>query len=145
MTKSNQAALFVVLTVFGLPGCQSPRTRAERYQEEFVQLTPEQQMQAQSGRVETGYTKSMVRIAKGDPNERSQKRVGSTLIETWIYHSKPQLAEPAPHAASPAFYGSYSAPGFGPGPSTPTPLFYNQRDLTVTFENGRVARVTGPQ
>lgn len=134
------ATLFAVCA---LCSCQSTKSRIEKNPELFLSLTPEQQLQVQSGTIEPGYTKAMVHLSQGKPDRIEEEQVGTVRIERWIY-KKPRLVQTpgAGVGTPPGFHGAYGAPQFGPGPSRPAgAMFYSSSSMVVEFQDGVVLRV----
>jgi hypothetical protein len=142
MPQRNLQIFIISILIFcSLTGCQSIQSRINRYPEEFAKLTPEQQQQVQSGIIEPGYTKSMVRFSQGDPDEVQSERVGTITLERWVY-KKPRLVPQPGHSTG--FHGAYTAPEFGKEPARPAAMFYSSSSLVIEFQNDVVKRVSQP-
>lgn len=80
------ASLFATCVLMVCAGCSTISSRIESYPQAFAQATPQQQELMRSGRVDVGFTKEMVIIALGKPEDVVQRRdVRNGETERWMY------------------------------------------------------------
>ena len=127
-------------------GCaQTPSSRIESRPDYFENLSPEQQQKVQSGLIEPGYTKEMVYLSQGEPEEKKFIQKRGKTIEVWSFKGrKPTLVDPAQKTSEgPGFQGAYGSPQWNGGPSRPAPMFYNVKEgFDVEFEKDKVTGVS---
>ena len=70
-----------------LIGCASPAHRIKKNPELFASFAPEVQAKVSEGKIETGYTPDMVRIAYGKPGRVIQRQTEEVAEEIWVYYS----------------------------------------------------------
>jgi hypothetical protein len=79
--------LFLVLAMLAFAGCSTFQKRAGEKSAVFAGLDAATQENLRKGVVELGYTKDMVYIALGQPDERKEKVAKDGKDETWIYQA----------------------------------------------------------
>ncbi|MDB6093661.1 MAG: hypothetical protein JWM32_1223 [Verrucomicrobia bacterium] len=77
----------LVLLALLAAGCSTIDSRIKEKSATFAGLDAPTQEKLRKGRVEVGYTKDMVYIALGQPDERKEHVTGQGQTETWIYTS----------------------------------------------------------
>lgn len=129
---------FVVLVVLFAMGCGGVKSRIKDNERQFSGYPPEIQAQIQSGRIDRGFTEEMVYLAKGEPSDKSTLTRDGKTVTVWKY-ARPVPPSPPGQAAG-GLSAPYGYPGFGPGPSQASPLFYERSYFKVEFEGGKVMR-----
>jgi hypothetical protein len=138
MPYQNLIRIFILtafLAVF-TQGCGGVNSRIKDHQREFATYPPEVQGQIQNGRIDRGFTEQMVYLAKGEPDERTTAKLGAKSIVVWKYARHMPSAPPGQAAGG--LSTPYGYPTFGPGPTQPTPLFYEKSYFKVEFDKGKV-------
>ena len=79
---------FVSLLAFGLVACSTPDSRISKHRAEFDALPVETQTKIRSGKVEVGYTASMVEMALGKPDRRYTRQTEQGTSEVWAYRDR---------------------------------------------------------
>jgi hypothetical protein len=79
--------LFLVLALLGLAACSTFQKRAEEKSAVFAGLDAATQENLRNGVVEPGYTRDMVYIALGEPDERRETVTKAGRDEMWIYQA----------------------------------------------------------
>jgi len=120
-----------------LAGCAStPDQRISRAQSEFNQLPPTVQEQISAGRVDIGFTETMVWMALGEPSRKVERVSAEGVAQVWYYtRSAPRFS----FGIGVGSYGRRSA--FGTSVSTSTGGYYDDEWMRVEFVSGRVSRV----
>lgn len=75
------AALVLLLAA----ACSTPGDRIKRDPELFATFPPEAQARIREGKVDLGFTKPMVEMALGRPDERYNRRSAEGPLEVWGY------------------------------------------------------------
>lgn len=65
--------------------CSTPADRINRDPELFSSFPPEAQAKIREGKIELGFTKPMVEMALGRPDERYSRRSAEGPLEVWGY------------------------------------------------------------
>jgi hypothetical protein len=125
-----------LLLLLLLQGCGGVKSRIKDHQREFATYPLEVQSQIQNGRIDRGFTEQMVYLAKGEPDEKTTAKRSQRTIMIWKYARHMPSAPPGQAAAG--LSTPYGYPSFGPGPTQPTPLFYEKSYFKVEFEKGKV-------
>ena len=119
-----------------LPACGGIGSRIKENERQFNTYPPEVQAQIQNGRVDKGFTEEMVYMSKGQPSEKQELERGGRKLTVWKYARRVPPAPPGGGGTS--LSTPYGYPAFGPGPSQPTPVFYEHGYFKVEFEDGKV-------
>jgi hypothetical protein len=127
--------IFSALLVF-MSACGGVSSRIKENQHQFDGYPLEIQAQIQNGRVDRGFTEEMVYMAKGTPDDKQVLTRGGKKVTVWRYARRVPPAPPG--GGGTTLSTPYGYPAFGPGPSQPTPIFYDKGYFKVEFENGKV-------
>ncbi len=125
-----------VCFLFALAACSTPDSRIRSHKAEFDALPAETQAKIREGKVEVGYTPSMVVMALGDPDRRYSKTSAGGQSEVWAYQDK-----------GPAFSfgvgvgGGSGRSGVGGGIGVSTAGDRSDDKLRVIFEANRVVSI----
>ncbi len=133
----NARLLFVLTAVLILAGCSStPNQRIAQNEAAFAQFPPDVQQNLRAGRVDVGYTESMVLIALGEPAHRFERVDTTGRSDVWVYvRSAPRFS----FGFGIGSYGRHSATSVGV--STSTGSYYDDEALRVELQQGRVTRI----
>jgi hypothetical protein len=136
MKTSRFASLLSVILLAVFSACSTPDSRIRANKAEFDALPAETQAKIREGKVEVGFTPSMVLMALGDPDRRYSKTGESGQSEVWAYQDK-----------GPAFSfgvgvgGGSGRTGMGGGIGVSTAGDRTDDKLRVIFEGGRVVSI----
>lgn len=133
----NARLLFALTAVLILAGCSStPDQRIAQNEAAFAQFPSDVQQNLRAGRVDVGYTESMVLIALGDPARRFERVDTTGRSDVWVYvRSAPRFS----FGFGVGSVGRHSATSVGV--STSTGGYHDDEALRVEFQQGRVTRI----
>lgn len=84
--KTAMGMLCLTLAVLITAGCVStPASRIKKEPEIFAAFPPDIQAKVQRGEIAVGFTKDMVRLAKGRPSRISSRITAAGYQEVWTY------------------------------------------------------------
>jgi hypothetical protein len=124
---------FSVVAFALLTACSSPDSRIKSNQAAFNALPSETQAKIRAGKVEVGYTTTMVVMALGEPDRRYTRTSEKGKSEVWAYRDK-----------GPAFSiglgvgGGSGRSGVGGGIGVSTAGDREEDKIRVVFEGGQV-------
>jgi len=124
-----------------LAGCATLESRIEKNQALMQTFSPTDRQKIEAGQIARGFTKPMVQIAWGDPDDVLRREDASGQTETWVY-----LGYKNRHSTSFVMGGGFWAGGprcrrgFVPYTFMPYDVMWREEYLraTVTFRGGRV-------
>lgn len=133
---------FLILLILILAGCAGVQSRIDEHRDEFTGYPPEVQMKLQNGEIEEGFSKTQVYIAKGNPDQTTERVSKGKTITTWLYGTKrPQEVKTGVPNSSDSLSGSFGYPEFGPRAAHhPAPHRSTPPRMEIEFENGRVKK-----
>jgi hypothetical protein len=114
-------------------GCSGISTRIHEHQPEFSSYPAAVQEKIKSGRIEPGFTETMVYLAKGKPDKKKMVLEDHNSIVIWIYQKNYSNGGASSSLSSP-----FGFPVVGPGPVRPVEQFSSYSSLIVRFKNGKV-------
>lgn len=126
-----------LIAVLLLAACSStPDQRIAQNQAAFAQFPPDVQQNVRAGRVDVGYTESMVLLALGEPAHRFTRVDATGRADVWVYvRNAPRFS----FGFGVGSYGRHSASSVGV--STSTGGYYDDEALRVELQQGRVTRI----
>ena len=134
-------ALIVATT---LAGCSATAGRIKRNPYLFATFPPEVQNNVRRGRIDIGYTKEMVSMALGWPQQIEEATGPGQDVEVWIY-STVTYAAPAPAPSSAWVADSPTSQGGPAGTGIPRNLARDQYEsMRVEFRGNRVIGIESP-
>ena len=83
MRNAKRLGLCAVLLALG--ACSSPESRIKKNLMVFATYPPETQEDIRAGRVRLGFTKDMVQLALGEPDQKFARTTESGFREVWVY------------------------------------------------------------
>jgi len=129
--------LFALVAALLIAGCSStPDQRIAQNQAAFAQFPPDVQQSLRAGRVDVGYTESMVLIALGEPARRFTRVEATGRADVWVYvRNAPRFS----FGFGVGSFGRHSATSVGV--STETGGYRDDEALRVELQQGRVTRI----
>ncbi|HEX2099835.1 MAG TPA: hypothetical protein VHF69_04175 [Candidatus Synoicihabitans sp.] len=128
----------LVLLAFGLVGCTTPRTPAERIERDraaYSSWPADVQQKVSAGQAAVGFDEAQVRMALGEPDDISTRTTADGQSEVWAYRDKsPRVGFGF------GVSGGSGGSGVGVGVGTSTGGTRAVR-LRVVFTDGRVSAI----
>ncbi len=78
----------VVLASLLVAGCATPQGRIEKNQSYFDTLSSDAQTKIRAGKVDIGFTRQMVKLALGEPDNVYTRKTEKGTAEIWAYRDK---------------------------------------------------------
>lgn len=128
--------LFALVAALLIAGCSStPDQRIAQNAAAFAQFPPDVQQNLRAGRVDVGYSESMVRIALGEPAQRFDRVDATGRTDVWVYRrNAPRFS----FGFGVGSVGRHSATSVGVSTATG---YADDEALRVEFQQGRVTRI----
>jgi hypothetical protein len=133
-------ATAAAIGLLGLAGCSTLESRIEGNREVFDAFPAQVQRKITAGEIERGFTKPMVTIALGDPDDVYRKEDAQGASEIWIYKGYRQQYVTTYSMGVPIWAGRHCRQGFYPNAYVPNEVSWREdyTRATVTFRGGRV-------
>ena len=134
------AGSFPVALAF-LAGCATLDSRIAQNREVLQTYPPDVRRKIEAGEIARGFTKPMVQIAWGDPDDMFQKEDGGGQSETWVYRDY-RSRYGMSYMSTGGFWvgGHHGRHAFVPYGYVPYDVTWREdyTRATVTFRGGRV-------
>ncbi len=132
---------FLSLVAVLWSGCATVDSRISRNQEVFDTFPPDVKRKIEAGEIARGFTKPMVQIAWGNPDDTVRREDADGASETWIYRGYRTRHTTAIGVGGGFWAGGYRGRhGYVPYAVVPYDVTYREDypRATVTFRAGRV-------
>lgn len=128
------------LTALLLSGCATLESRIEKNQALMQTFSPSERQRIEAGQIARGFTRPMVRVAWGDPDDVIRREDQDGLTETWVYLGYKTRRSMSFMMGGGYFIGRHGRHGYVPYAPLPYDVMWREEyaRATVTFRGGRV-------